>query len=153
MSFASDHNIDAYIAPVNASDSGSATAGGTGDATAVNGIIIDRDAHGHALSACFATRYKTTLAQTKTLTLAYSLKHGDDSGLSDVSEFASGSVVVATGPTGGATVRDILRTAIDLAGAKRYIRFDVTPDLSASGTDTAEFSTVAVFGGLYKLPV
>jgi hypothetical protein len=38
------------------------------------------------------------------------------------------------------------------SGAKRYIRVKATPDLSASGTDTAAISGVVVFGGQDSLP-
>lgn len=130
-----------------------ATAGGSGDATAVTGVIIDRAAIGWPQSCVVAVPFTTTLAAAATLSLAYTLQHGDDSGLSDAATLASAtSAVIATGPSGGGTVTGTFEVNLSLAGAKRYVRLNATPDLSASGTDTAAFSGVIAFGGAMRLP-
>ncbi|AXQ93199.1 hypothetical protein LV780_04855 [Cereibacter azotoformans] len=130
-----------------------ATAGGTGDATAVTGAIIDRAALGWPKSAVLAVPYTATLAAGKTLSLAYALQHGDASDLADASALASAdAAVVATGPTGGGTLAGTFEVNVSLAGAKRYVRLNVTPDLSATATDTAALSGVIAFGGAESLP-
>uniref|UniRef100_A4WTD3 Uncharacterized protein n=1 Tax=Cereibacter sphaeroides (strain ATCC 17025 / ATH 2.4.3) TaxID=349102 RepID=A4WTD3_CERS5 len=130
-----------------------ATAGGTGDATAVTGVIIDRAALGWPKSAVLAIPFAATLAAGKTLSLAYTLQHGNDGGLSDAATLKSAdAAVVATGPSGGGAVAGTFEVNVLLEGAKRYIRLNVTPDLSATGTDAAEISGVIVFGGADRLP-
>lgn len=126
-----------------------ATAGGTGDATAVTGVIIDRAAIGWARSAVVAIPFTTTLAASQTLTIAWTLQDGAAPGLGDAATFATASSVVATG---SGTFTGQLEANVDLSGARRYVRLNFTPDLSASGTDTAALSAVLVFGGADRLP-
>lgn len=129
------------------------TAGGGGDATAVTGVIIDRAAHGWPQSAVFAIPYTATLAATKVLTLAYTVQEGDNSGLSDAATLVTATAAtVATGGSGGTTETGVFQVNVSLAGAGRYVRLNFTPDLDATGTDTAALSAVAVFGGADRLP-
>lgn len=127
-----------------------ATAGGAGDNTAVTGVIIDRAALGWPRSAVVAIPWAATLAAAQTLSLAWTLQDGAAANLSDAATFASGaSAPVATGPGSPAGQ---LEVNVDLTGARRYVRLNFTPDLSASGTDTAALSGVLVFGGADRLP-
>lgn len=136
-----------------ASANADATAGGSGDATEVAGVIIDRAALGYPQSAVIAIPYTTTLAATKTLSLAWELESGAEDDLSDASVLTSAAAaVVATGPTGGDTLTGTFEANVSLAGAGRYVRVNFTPDLSASATDTAALSSVIAFGGSDRLP-
>ncbi len=146
-------NLGSLISVQRAAANAAATAGGTGDATAVTGVIIDRAALRWPQSAVFAIPFTTTLAAAATLSLVATIQDGDASNLSDAATFASfASAVVATGPAGGGTVTGVVEINVNLRGAKRYLRLNFTPDLSAANTDTAALSGVAVFGGFDRLP-
>lgn len=148
-----DTNIGAAIAIARATANSTATAGGSGDNTAVTGVIIDRQAFRWPKSGVFAVPFTTTLAAGATLSLAMTVQDGDAANLSDAATFATrANAVVATGPSGGGTVTGVVEFDVNLVGAKRYIRLNFTPDLSAANTDTGAFSGVAVLGGMDRLP-
>jgi len=153
MSTVEKENIGSKIAVVRAAANTAVTAGGAGDATAVTGVIIDRAALGWPQSCVVAVPFTATLAAAATLSLSITLQDGDASNLSDAGTFASrANGVIATGPGGGGTVTGTIELDVNLSGAKRYVRANFTPDLSASGTDTAALSEVIVFGGATRLP-
>ncbi len=58
-----------------------------------------------------------------------------------------------TGPSGGAAQRATKEIDVDLSGFNRYVRVKFTPDMSATGTDTAELAAVAILAGQAELPV
>lgn len=127
-----------------------ATANGSGDNTQIVGATIDRQAAGYALEALLAMAFTTILASTKTLTFkSVVITHDTASNMGTEATLASFSdVVVATDPGGGSTITGTQEYRADLSGANRYIRFKVTPDLNASGTDTATvFGIVLLAGG------
>lgn len=129
------------------------TAGGGGDNTEVVGVILDRAALGFPKSCVVAIPFTATLAATQTLTVAWDIDEGDASNLSDAEVLTSAAAqVVATGPAGGGTVTGTFEANVNLGGAGRYVRLNFTPNLSASGTDTAALSAVIVFGGADRLP-
>jgi hypothetical protein len=130
------------------------TAGGTGDATAVTGIVIDRASFGMAQSAEICILSEAVLAATKTLSItALKVEHSLD-GSTNWADYAVATApgVVSTGPAGGGTVRTQTTFGVNLSSAYRYIRVDFTPDLSATGTDTANAVALAVFGGFPSIP-
>lgn len=150
MSLMGSRDINSEITVRRAAANAAATAGGAGDNTAVTGVIIDRAAFGWAESVTVAIPFTTTLASSQTLTVAWTLQHGEDAGLSDVATLASaGAAVVATG---AGTVAGQVEAGVSLRGARRYVRLNYTPDLSAGGTDTAALSAVLVFAGANRLP-
>lgn len=131
-----------------------ATAGSTGDNTAVTGVTIDRVEIGTPQSCVVAIPFTATLAATATLSLAYTVQEGNASNMSDAATLQSGvSAVIATGPSGGGTVTGTFEVSVPLMGAGRYVRVNFTPNLSAADTDTAALSAVMVFGGADRLPV
>jgi len=147
-------NIGALISVARAAANTAVTAGGSGDNTAVTGVIIDRAEHIFPQSAVLAIPYTATLAAGATLSIAVTVQEGNAANLSDAETlFTAASAVVATGPSGGGTVTGTLEVDLSIAGAGRYVRANFTPDLSASGTDTAALSAVLVFGGAERLPV
>lgn len=156
MSLALLRNIGAFITTRAGQASSSATAGGSGDNTAVTGFEIDLLSLGQKPeSAVMVIRYKAVLAATQTISFAYKAQQssiaGMGSGLSDLGT-AVASTVIDTGGSGGTTEHGTVEYKVDLTGAERYIRSNVTPNLSASGTDTCEFDVIWIFGGV-EVPV
>lgn len=144
-------NVGSLLTARLASAFTSVTAAGTGDATAINGTSFDRQSLNLPRSCVFTTLFSATLAATKTLSLTTVIQHSDD-GSTWAAYQSEAATVVATGPTGGGTVSGQHSIAVALGSAKRYVRAVVTPDLSASGTDTATVVESAVFGGENPLP-
>lgn len=146
-------NIGDLIGVARAAANTAVTAGGGGDNAAVTGVIIDRAARGFPQSAVLAIPFTATLAATQTLTIAYTVQEGQQANLSDAATLQSGDpVVVATGPAGGGVVTGEFLVDVPLGAAGQYIRANFTPNLSASGTDTAALSAVLVLGGMDRLP-
>ena len=143
-------NIGSLIAVMRAAANTAVTAGGGGDATEVTGVIIDRAALGWPESAVLAIPYSAVLAAAETLTLAYSVKEGNASNLSDAAVLQSAAAAVVA--TGAGTITGCFEVSIPLRGAGRYVRADWTPNLSRAGTDTAALSAVMAFGGANRLP-
>ena len=129
-----------------------ATAGGSGDATEVDGQWIDRQDY---LSGKLVIVFKTTLAEDKTLSIAANMQDASDSGGTGAADYgdALANAVFATGGTGGSTEYGVAVLDVDLSGAKQYVRAQFTPDLSATGTDTAIVAAGLILGGADQVPV
>lgn len=148
MSHPSMQNIGAFIKGI-ACALFTATAAGTGDNTKVNGVTIDRLGFG---SCQLAATYKTTLGSAETLTLAVEIQESD---LGDGSDWTTADVIYAatTVETGVQTAKVGEKlTDIDLSERKRYVRFNITPNLSAAGTDTVVGGLVCTLGGAASVP-
>ena len=146
-------NIGALIAVLGASANVAVTAAGSGDNTEVVGDILDRAIQGNPQSGVLAIQYTAMLTDGETLAISYDVEKGNTENLSDALLLATGvSQVVATGPAGGGTVRGTFEVDLKLSGAGRYVRANFTPNLSASGADTAALSAVVVFGGADRNP-
>ncbi|BCH33130.1 hypothetical protein MesoLjLc_50600 [Mesorhizobium sp. L-8-10] len=133
-----------------------ATAGGSGDATEVNGDWVDRElaSVGRALSAKLVIAFTAALGQDETLTFAMNFQDATSlagAGAADFSDAVT-ATTVATGDSGGSTETGTFEVDIDLSGAKQFIRTQVTPNLSASGTDTCEWSAILMFYGDHRQP-
>lgn len=151
MSFPHSHDIGAYITVLRAFANTALTAAGTGDNTAITGSILDRQAKDYPVALVLAVPFTATLAASKNLFLKTVLvEHGDDSALSDAATFATledaTGHAIATDSGSGSTLTGCKEYSLDLTGAKRYIRIKATPDLDATGTDTAAISGEVVFG-------
>lgn len=147
-------SIGALVAAMNAAGPAALTAGGTGDNSAVTGVIIDRAALGWPMSGVVVLPYVATLAAAATLSVAATLQHGDEDDLGDAETYLAISTgVQATGGAGGSTEQGEIEVDVSLAAAKRYIRLNFTPDLSAANTDTARVGAVIVVAGSNRLPV
>ena len=142
-------------ASVNSGAPSLVTAAGTGDATKVTGDTVDRKVSGGSAladSLVLVTAYLAALADTKTLSFAIELQESSDDSSWDTAEVVIAATVVATGTTGGTNETGVNVQNISLRSRKRYIRFNLTPDLSATATDTALFTASAVLGGYEQLP-
>jgi len=149
---ASMNNVGALLAARYAKAGVDVTAGGTGDATEVDGAWIDRRGFN---SVKVVINYTATLAATKTLAIAANLQDAsasDGTGAADYGD-ALASTVQATGATGGSTETGVVELDFDVSGADRYIRIQFTPDLNASGTDTAELGAIYILAGSTENPV
>jgi hypothetical protein len=132
----------------------SALAAGTGDATSTTGLTIDRMAFSSGAmpgDLAAAVVYEATLGSGKTLSIGYAAQDSADG--TNWSDYATATyAVVATGPSGGGAVGGQLEVGVNLSSARRYVRFDFNPDLSATGTDTAVARAVGFFAGFDRLP-
>ncbi|MGB8600875.1 MAG: hypothetical protein WCD42_01630, partial [Rhizomicrobium sp.] len=146
------HDVAALGSLKNLSAAASATAGGTGNATATTGHCIDRFGFLGGIAGCaaFALLWEATLATGATLTLAYVVQESPDGTI--WSEYASGSSVVATGNAAGSAQYGAFEIGVDLHSAGRYVRLNSTPTLSASATDTANTQATGFFAGFDRLP-
>ena len=125
---------------------GTLTAAGTGDATLITGDSINIGAlAARPASVVFEIAGRAVLAATKTLVIA-ALVEGSVDGSTWTTLIASSTVLTLTSASGSTEV-GVGRIGVDLIQADlNYIRLKATPDLNASGTDTAIVAAVAVFG-------
>lgn len=150
MSWGMNKDFGAYMKPVRAGAEVDVTAGGSGDATEVNGAWIDTKGF-ESLEAILS--YTATLAATETMTLAANIQDADTiagANAADVSTqylSALSATTVATGDSGGSTETGIYSVGVDLTMLRRFVRIQWTPNLSASGTDTAKIGSLYVLGG------
>lgn len=147
MSWGRNKDMGAYFETVHAGAEVDVTAGGAGDATEVNGAWIDVKGYD---SIEFVVSYTATMADLETLSLAMNFQDADDSagtGAADVSAdlvSALASTVIATAGSGGSTETGTYSVGVPTSGMKRYIRAQWTPDMSASGTDTAKITAMYI---------
>lgn len=152
MSLANCYNVGALIKPIYAAGPTNLTAAGSGDNTLVNGSTIDLTANGYPLSASAAFTWKAVLTSAQTLSLSYAVQHSTDSSTwTNLSAAANG--VISTGGSGGTTNTGCTELEVNLAGAHQYVRVAYTPDLSHTGTDTANVMATLILGGQPTLPV
>lgn len=150
MNVATHRDIGSLITAA-ACQAASATAGGAGDATEVDGQWIDRKDH---LSCKLVIVFDATLAQDETLSVAANLQDANDDQGTGVGDFgdAVANAVVATGGAGGSTELGVVTADFDLSAAKQYVRAQFTPDLSAANTDTAIVAAALIFGPKNETP-
>jgi hypothetical protein len=134
-------------------DHATSTAAGTGDATSVTGLTIDRQGFGNGsmpASALVGVHYETTLASGATLSIGYAVQDSADN--STWADYQTATyALAATGPSGGGAVKGSFNVAVNLGSARRYVRLNYNPDLSATGTDTSYSDAVGFFAGFDRL--
>lgn len=154
-------NVAEYIDPKALSSSLSWTAGGASDAVTWTGISINREGFvtgSIPRSMDAIVYYDATLASGKTLSLTWDLQDSPDgTNWSDYQTEAA--TVIATGPSGGGRVVGVARLldqstnapsgtpGANLSSARAYVRLNVIPHMSATGTDTAIIAAIGEFGG------
>lgn len=151
MSLSRERDIGSYIT-ARFADQIDAVAAGTGDATESSGPYTQRP--DGAQSCKLVIAWEAVLTEAKTLSLAVNIQDASASDGTGVGDFgtALAATVVATGGSGGSTVQGVTELDFNLAGAKEYLRSQITPDLNHSGTDTLRLSAVWIFGGTASLP-
>lgn len=145
---ANSTSIGSFIKVVPCS-TGAGVAAGTGDNTAITGATINRLGYD---SVQFAIVAKAVLADAKTLSIAASYQESADGSNWDTAVVLQAPTVALTGGTGGSTEIGVVKFDLPLVTKKQYVRFNFTPDLNATGTDTFQVGAVAVLGGPDKLP-
>jgi len=156
MNTAYANNIGAHFAGLHGGiDPNTVTAGSGADNVAQNGGTIDRTAlkmlHN---SVKLQVPVKAVLAAGATFTGTLKIQDSaDGTTWADYTYRATGATggsatKVLTGQSGGSTEHGIVELDVDLSGARVKIRGVFTPDLSASGTDTALIGPLIFnFGG------
>jgi hypothetical protein len=134
----------------------SGVAAGTGDNTEITTDGIDLMPVGLAgyRNCVLALGYLTSVAQNQTL--AVTVKVSDSADNTNWSaDTTLANAVQIEGSTAAATVakKAAYELGVDVASKKKYVRFKITMNLSASGTDTFVYGAVAVLGAADKLPV
>lgn len=130
-----------------------AVAAGSGDATTVTGITIDRFGASSPMGVVNAgVAYEATLASGATLSIGYAMQDSADG--TNFADYQTATyAVAATGPSGGGQVAGVFDlSSVNLSSARRYFRLNYRPDLSAAGTDTASFRAFGFGAGYDRLP-
>lgn len=131
-------------------------AAGTGDATEITGTSIDRFALGSRYQSMdVLVQGNNTMASGETFTLTFNLQDSSDD--STFADFGTPFTAAIIQTAAGAAVtkepfEQRLPSDILLNNAKRYVRLQVTPNLSASGTDTGLISATMIFGAPETYP-
>lgn len=125
------------------------TAASTGDATEITGAYIDRQGFDHAT---VIVSYLAALSNTKSISIQAEVEHSTTGSGAGTAVELQASTVEATSD-GGTNESGVVVLDVDLRGYGRYVRFNATPDLSNTVTDTAIVSVVAVLGNSDSLPV
>lgn len=135
------------------SDHATSTAGGSGDATTVTGLSIDRAGFGNGslpMSALASVDFEATIASGATLSIGYAVQDSADN--STWADYQTATYTTAsTGASGGSTNKGVFNVHVNLTSARRYVRFNYNPDLSASGTDTSYSDATGFFAGFDRL--
>lgn len=124
------------------------TAGSASDNVATTTEMVD--VYGYR-SGKVVIAYNATIASGKALN--YSLSIQDSANSTDwntATVLATNSPILAL--TTGATVKDTFEVDINLAGYSRYAQFIITPDLTATATDTATLGITFIKLGADHLP-
>lgn len=139
-------------------------AGATEDTVKVTGDTIDRYQSGAlADSMVLCIMALATLANDKSLKFAVEYQESANDSDWDTAIVVKASAVLLTGDGVSTEFEGQVEYALNLRGnsstatasqplGKRYIRFNITPDLTASTTDVASWDAVAVLGGFEQLP-
>lgn len=144
------NNIGSQLRSV-ACGAGTATAAGTGDNTKVTGATINRATYNYPGSAKLCISYVTDLTAAKTLSFAAEYQESSDGSSWDTAVVIQAATADKTGAA-TAFVGDV-EYDIDLTGKKQYVRFNITPDLSNTATDTVVWAANAVLGGARAQPL
>ena len=152
------HDIVDLTGAAPASAVATATAGGAGNNVSVVGLTIDRSQFGVAQTVAFDVLFQAVLGAGNTLSISAVKVEDSADGATWATLQPSGTPtvtppgVVATGPAGGGTIQGVSRFGVGLRMARRYVRFDFTPVLSAANTDTATSFVHATLAGFDRLP-
>jgi len=125
-------------------------AAGAGDATKIVGNSINRLTYGMPDSALLAVQAYLNLADTETFSLAVEIQESADGSNWDTAEVIQASTVVKTA-AGAFTDLHAESYKVYLGDRKQYVRFNVTPDFSASSTDTGTLHAVCCLAGGFDL--
>lgn len=146
-------NLAAEVLALNGGG-GRLVAAGAGDNTKITGQTIDRGgASGSQMyqSCIVNVGWHANLGATKSLSLANEMQDSADGSNWNAAVPLYTSTIVATS-AGGGDVYGTTQSNIDLSKNARFIRFNPTPDLSNTSTDTAEVMQQVTLAGGNTLP-
>lgn len=130
------------------------TAGAGNDGVEVDGGWVDvSDLPGHG--AVLLIAYSAVLGDGETLSIAANLQDATSIAGVGAADFgdALANAVIATGGTGGTTVKGVVEVPIkEFNGNRGFVQAQVTADLSAATTDTVAIAAVLLVGGAHNLP-
>jgi hypothetical protein len=129
------------------------TAGGTGDNTEIDSGWIDVRGYRSAKLVILA---KSSIAANKALNIIAALKDATDSSGTSSATYGTGvtgSQMDAGGAGGVTNHLSQMELDYDLSGARGYIQANVTPDMTASGTDTSNVSFLLLLFGAGEEPI
>jgi len=157
MSMAKQYDIGRYIKAESALAAHILSAT-TADGDAISGVTIDRLALPRHFQSCRSVvTGRFVGSTTKTATLGtLNFQHSSDGTSWDnfsTDTVPSNKTLGSTGATGAQDTQGVIEQRVNLRAARRYVRQQVTPDLSC--TSSGEMLTVAgvlVFGGADELP-
>jgi hypothetical protein len=125
-------------------------AGATEDNVKVTGFTIDRKGTtngSYAMSCELAVVHLATLANTKSLSFSAEYQTSADASSWDTAVVLYAATTVDTGDGVSTEFTGTKNTSLDLSSLKRYVRFNVTPNLSNTATDVTAWMAVATLGG------
>ena len=128
------------------------TAGATEDGVEVTGETIDLGADlTRPMSGVLAVTGVTNLTAAKTLSIGAKIQESDDGSTWDTAEVLYAATVVKTGAAAnGAAFQKAY--PVKLKGRKQYVRFNITPTMSHTSTDTCVWAATLTGAGSQQLP-
>lgn len=145
--------VNAYLANFSQDSGGSPSlivAAATEDNVKTTGESIDTQGY---MSAVLVLSGQVALTDTKTASFTVEYQTSPDNSTWATAVELSATAVNATGDTGN-TIEDLLlELALNVAALPRYIRFNVTLDLSHTSTDEGLYSATCVLGGKESMPI
>lgn len=126
------------------------TAGGSGDDTKITGLEIDRTGFDSALLNIVAN---LNVADTETLSVEVEIQDKVEGGSWLTAEVIQADAVVFTSDGGDTDTLITIPVPIGLAKYNQYVRVNATPNLSASGTDTADIMGELVLADSNVIPL
>lgn len=156
---ATQRDVANYLTtPATGVSGGTLVAAGAGDNSAIAGADVNRE---DFLSGLFLVVCRATLTATKKLSVVGTLQDAPDNGSGAAGTYAD--VAAALQPAGVAggligsitsagTVATVFRHPVNLSSLRKFVRLNVTPDLDAGATDTAQVLVCFVGGGAVVNP-
>ena len=131
-------------------------AAGTGDNTEIDGVEFDRFALGSRYQSMDVLIHgNVTLQSGETLTLAANLQDSADASTWADFGIPFTSAVILTAAGAALTLSAFQQRMPDpilLNNAKRYVRMQVTPNISTANTDTGVITATVIFGAPESYP-
>lgn len=160
MSYSEQVNVGARIKAVMATTSLSISQTSNTAATTQDGLTVDRTSLGRDYYSCKAIAAFSYVAASSltAATVSMNFQHSSDGTSWDNYSTATVPTAVAFGTTaapGGTTDYDTVEQSVNLIGARRYVRVQISaPTFSGSSSGAGHFSggAVIVFGGADELP-
>jgi hypothetical protein len=141
-----DRNSGAFTEAAYVNNIASFTAGTTYDNAKQTSASIDRADYNYPQSCKLVLNYNAAITSAKALQLAVGILDSEDD-TNWNAEVALQAAKAIHSLTTGASVTGTFELDIDLSAYERYIKFTTTANLTATGTDTCKYTTVALFGG------